>query len=265
MPLKKNSNKHHEYPHIEDAIEFTLHKLGHSFSSSGDAKYAASLKHNARDIGDARDEYIVERYLSGKPIKTAVAEASGIIHAMAELVMRDGISRRLGDMFEMRLEIKGSFDRPDESFSPYRHRLQLKLIPLNGINRYSRQTPPVNTQKKPRGRIESVSFEGGDIGKIKFGQDIIIRGKDLKFLRGDYLCLIYTNKQGEEIRRYCMFDPDQNPFLVNTETCLRVKWFGPKSFGEVKNASLTLLVNPWHPNHSNPTKRGASAALTLLP
>jgi hypothetical protein len=267
MPLKKNSNKRHQYPYFEDDIQFKLHRVGGIKSkATGNYKYAASLQHDeARDIGDSRDLNHIDRHLGTLPVSTAISQTTELLNAMAELVMRDGITRRLGDLLEMRLEIKGSFDRPDEAFNPYKHRLQLKIVPLNGLNLFSRKDPPLNVQKRPRGRIDAVTFEGGEIGKVKVGADIIITGKDLKFLAGDYLRLDYQDPEGEYRRVYCNFDPERNPFIVNTDSMLRVKWFGPKSFNDVKYAKMTLFVNPWSPHHSNPTKRGATAALTLIP
>ena len=119
-----------------------------------------------------------------------------VLDSMISHTLQDGRTRRIGDYFSLRLDITGSFDRPDAKFDPAKHSLTLNFVTPKCLRRMAREEWPVNERRKPIGKIDKVySAPDGEIGKLKFGADIVIEGHDLKLKNGDAVHLFLTYKR----------------------------------------------------------------------
>ena len=118
-----------------------------------------------------------------------------VFEHMLRGVVTDGRSRRFGDLFEISASIRGGFDRIDEEFDRKRHKFVIDLHPCKEFKAYKRKTDPENVQKRPRGRIDYVTSPGCEKGEIRFGQDVIIYGKDLTLSYGDSVEIHTPNGQ----------------------------------------------------------------------
>ena len=119
-----------------------------------------------------------------------------VLDSMISHTLQDGRTRRIGDYFSLRLDITGNFDRPDAKFDPAKHSLTLNFVTPKCLRRMAREEWPVNERRKPIGKIDKVySAPDGEIGKLKFGADIVIEGHDLKLKNGDAVHLFLTYKR----------------------------------------------------------------------
>ena len=119
-----------------------------------------------------------------------------VLDSMISHTLQDGRTRRIGDYFSLRLDITGSFDRPDAKFDPAKHSLTLNFVTPKCLRRMAREEWPVNERRKPIGKIDKVySAPDGEIGKLEFGADIVIEGHDLKLKNGDAVHLFLTYKR----------------------------------------------------------------------
>ena len=119
-----------------------------------------------------------------------------VLDSMISHTLQDGRTRRIGDYFSLRLDITGSFDRPDAKFDPAKHSLTLNSVTPKCLRRMASEEWPVNERRKPIGKIDKVySAPDGEIGNLKFGADIVIEGHDLKLKDGDAVHLFLTYKR----------------------------------------------------------------------
>ena len=119
-----------------------------------------------------------------------------VLDSMISHTLQDGRTRRIGDYFSLQLDIVGSFDRPDAQFDPAKHSLTLNFVTPKCLRRMTRKECPVNEWRKPIGKIGKVySAPDGEIGKLKFGADIVIEGHDLKLNEGDEIHLFVEYKR----------------------------------------------------------------------
>ena len=119
-----------------------------------------------------------------------------VLDSMISHTLRDGRTRRMGNYFSLRLDIAGSFDRPDAQFDPEQHSLTLNFVTPKCLRKMTREEWPVNEWRKPIGKIDKVySAPDGEIGKLKFGADIVIEGHGLKLKDVDGIHLFVTYKR----------------------------------------------------------------------
>ena len=173
---------------IEREIRFRLAKDGGPLVK-GDSYHAIIEKRVDQPI-DAVPEIAAATGLRPAEIRFYVESA---FEHMAQNVLSDGQPRRFGDLFDVSAAITGRFDRIDGEFDPTRHRFVLNLSARKGLKELKRQTPPVNVRPKPRGRIDYVTWPGGEKGELKFGEDIVIVGHDLTLTYGDTVQLHLPN------------------------------------------------------------------------
>ena len=182
----------------EQRLTFNLVESSRRKGNGGEARsYRAVLQHE-KPLGT--DEVIRECVRDG-----GLAEGSeGQLRRMFETVLdsmishtlMDGRTRRIGDYFSLRLDIAGSFDRPDAQFDPAKHSLTLNFVTPKCLRKMTREEWPVNEWRKPIGKIDKVySAPDGEIGKLRFGVDIVIEGHDLKLKAGDAVHLFVTYKR----------------------------------------------------------------------
>ena len=182
---------------LESRLTFNLVESSRRMATGGAAHaYRAVLK---REKPLGTDEII-----RGCAKDAGLEGKEGQIRRMFEMVLdsmiantlKDGRTRRIGDYFSLRLDIAGSFDRPDAQFDPEKHSLTLNFVTPKCLRRMTREEWPVNEWRKPIGKIDKVySAPDGEIGKLRFGADIVIEGHDLKLKDGDGVHLFVTYRQ----------------------------------------------------------------------
>ena len=182
----------------EQRLTFSLIESSRRKGKDGAARaYRAVLK---RDKPLGTDEVIMECVkdagLEEKKVGQIRRNFEMVLDSMISHTLQDGRTRRIGDYFSLRLDITGSFDRPDAKFDPAKHSLTLNFVTPKCLRRMAREEWPVNERRKPIGKIDKVySAPDGEIGKLKFGADIVIEGHDLKLKEGDAVHLFLTYKR----------------------------------------------------------------------
>ena len=182
----------------EQRLTFSLIESSRRKGKDGAARaYRAVMK---RDKPLGTDEVIMECVkdagLEEKKVGQVRRNFEMVLDSMISHTLQDGRTRRIGDYFSLRLDITGSFDRPDARFDPAKHSLTLNFVTPKCLRRMAREEWPVNERRKPIGKIDKVySAPDGEIGKLKFGADIVIEGHDLKLKDGDAVHLFLTYKR----------------------------------------------------------------------
>ncbi len=115
-----------------------------------------------------------------------------------EAMLEDGCSRRVGDYLLLRLNVRGSFDSADDNIETGRQELLISGQSLDGFRRLEKKVSIVNANARTRGRAESVMSVGGDAGTLKFGENVLLKGHDFEWDRGQMLTLNYLNEKGEK-------------------------------------------------------------------
>ena len=159
-------------------------------------KFRAIITH--RETYDT--EQVIQEMLdrSGHHMSVSMVESvvKELLDTMIKLTLNDGATRRFGDYFEVRLDMRGTFAEQDSTFDPNKHEVKVSLVPLKKFRIKSRTKPPQNVKKQPRAYIAEVHSETAGPNEIKEGEDIIITGRDLKLLQiNDYIYLWTSDRQ----------------------------------------------------------------------
>ena len=163
---------------------------------------ATPEKGKFRAIITHRETYDTERVIqemldrSGHHMSVSMVESvvKELLDTMISLTLNDGATRRFGDYFAVRLDMRGTFEEQDSTFDPARHEVKVSLVPLKKFRIKSRTKPPQNVKKPPRAYIAEAHSETAAPNEIKVGEDIIINGRDLTLLaRHDYIYLWTTD------------------------------------------------------------------------
>lgn len=163
---------------------------------------ATPEKGKFRAIITHRETYDTERVIqemldrSGHHMSVSMVESvvKELLDTMISLTLNDGATRRFGDYFAVRLDMRGTFEEQDSMFDPARHEVKVSLVPLKKFRIKSRTKPPQNVKKPPRAYIAEAHSETAAPNEIKVGEDIIINGRDLTLLaRHDYIYLWTTD------------------------------------------------------------------------
>ena len=225
--------KNHSSSRIEfcEEIVFSLHKAAVK-DNAGNACYRASLVHGA-DQYSRESIDILEEERDIRDMGITPGQARTVVGAVVDLMVKkaltDGVTRRFGDLFEVRVDIAGRFSRIDEPFDRDKHSLKVNLVPLKALsNAYVRSQMPVNERRMPKGRIDYVTYPGGEMGEVKVGEDIIVRGHELYLDKCDTVAISWEKPNGETERHTIGNWTDMERFIkVNTPEELRLKWFLP--------------------------------------
>ena len=253
-------------------IPFELHNTG-KVDREGQPCYRATLCHSqSKD-----DKSIVNIMDKPEDIRdsgltpTAVANgARSLLKLMVKKVLDDRITVRFEDLFEVRADIRGTFHRIDEPFDPEKHKLVVNLVPLKGLtDAYRRDTLPANVRRMPKGRIDHVTYEGGEMGEVMIGKDIIIRGHDLYLDKGDTVMIRWEKPNGEP-RKYIVGNLTglDHYILKNTPDELRLKWFaGEREDIAIKPGTIPKLFVNTHIARRNQSYigRGTASDIRIIP
>ena len=246
---------------VEKEIRFHLEKMSGPMVK-GD-KYRAVID---TDKGEPLDA-IEEICKSGKFTSAELQYVVGLtFEKMIRGVLADGRTRRFGDLFEIYPVIRGGFDRVDEQFDPLRHKLVAKFFPLPEFKGHKREKPLVNTRNRPRGRIDYVTYPGGEKGEVKFGEDVIIYGHDLTLTFNDTVEIHLPN--GETYGHTFSLDEGNVPrkwdntdeIIPNTgfvewdDNHIRFNWFPAIKKEDVVGKKVTVRFRPWSRDYDHTMK-----------
>ena len=182
---------------VEPRLTFSLVESSRRKAKEGLARTYRAVMKREKPLGTAE---VIKECVEGAGLEKKMAgrvrrNFEMVLDSMISHTLQDGRTRRIGDYFSLRLDITGSFDRPDARFDPAKHSLTLKFVTPKCLRKMTREDWPVNEWRKPIGKIDKVySAPDGEIGKLKFGADIVIEGHDLKLKEGDSVHLFVTYK-----------------------------------------------------------------------
>ena len=104
---------------------------------------------------------------------------SGVMESMIRNTLADGVTRRFGDYFAVRLEVKGTFDEKDAAFDPHKNAVKVALVPLKRFRDAVNTNRPQNKVKPPRALMTEIRGENSPTDCVRFGENIVITGRDL--------------------------------------------------------------------------------------
>ena len=247
---------------IENDIGYRLVKASDSKRDS----YRAVLKHDALSARATLDEICSATPLPRHLIESAVG---GTLDTMIRRTLGDGRTRRFGNWFETRCDILGRFDRIDEAFDPARHKVAVNLLPLAEFDQYGRKNPPINERQRPRGRIDYVTWPGGDKGEVKVGENILVVGHDLELAPHDTLEL-GMNVEGRRltyVTHLYVHEDEEEMILEHDDEHILVKWFGERNRDRISSPDAMFFFCPWTRDnrpYSNAPMRGSSAHVKVI-
>lgn len=205
-------------------VYYSLKRVGGK-SKDGTQLYRAAVERD--DKLDVLKDVEGIRNLGLRPENVGTV-VGGVLDYMVREVMKDGVTRTLGGLIDVRMDIKGKFERPDEEFDPKKHKVGVNLVLRSTLaKRYRRDEDPKNTVNKARGRVDGVTYEGGGFRQIKVGEDIIITGHGLDLEKGEVVTIRYTDGGKREELNVGIFDNELKYFKKVAYDEIRLKWFVP--------------------------------------
>ena len=135
------------------------------------------------DRGSYDTEKVIEEMLDYSSLRLSPymveSVVNGVMESMIKQTLSDGITRKFGDYFAVRLEIKGTFDEKDAAFDPKKNSVKVVLVPLKRFRNAVNTRRPQNKVKPPRALMTEIRGESSTADQVKFGENIVITGRDL--------------------------------------------------------------------------------------
>ena len=213
---------------MDSKIEFVLKPVTGAASAGGG--YRAILKTakgDAMDFDDVIAEALDCGYVAGIKDVLAKSVVKGVLDSMIAGVLRDGITRRIGDYLSVSLKVHGRFENAQDEFDPARHKLALSLKQLNAFRPSFKGVEATNIHHKRQFRIYSVhtvGMEDEKNGRLIIGREFIIKGADFD---SDFKLIGVVLHANTKTLSSVSFDP---PILSITDSEIRCAW--PEEFQE---------------------------------
>ena len=161
------------------------------------AVYKPSLNRGATlGTDEVIAEFLKKEDLDGKvPPSMLRIYVRGLLESMVENTLIDGRNRRIDDFFTVRLDMKGTADRHDEPYNPYKHKFTINFQKARRFSEKSKKHTvkvigkPVCEIPPSRSIIKNAHSQGGEIGEVYIGRQIIIEGKDLSLCPSSQVAL----------------------------------------------------------------------------
>ncbi len=104
---------------MESKLEFVLKPVsGAAEAGGGYRAYLTTAKGAALDSDDVIAEALDRGYIAGVKDKLAKSVVLGVLDSMIDGVLRDGVTRRIGEYLSVSLKIHGRFEDKDDDFDP---------------------------------------------------------------------------------------------------------------------------------------------------
>ena len=228
--------------------------------------YHAVMKHDALTARETLEEICEATRL---PRHTVESVIGGVLDTMIRGTLSDGRTRRFGNWFETRCDILGRFNRIDEAFDPARHKVAVNLLPLAEFGQYGRKNPPINERQRPRGRIDYVTWPGGDKGEVKVGENILVVGHDLELAPHDSLELgmEVEDRRVTYVAHLYVHEGEEPKILEHDDEHILVKWFGERRKERITSPDAIFFFCPWTRDdrpYSNAPMRGSSSHVRII-
>ena len=211
---------------MESKIEFALKPVTGAASSGGGFRaILKTAKGDAMDFDDVVTEALDRGYIAGVKDILAKSVIKGVLDSMIAGVLRDGMTRRIGDYLSVSLKVHGRFENAQDEFDPARHKLALSLKQLNAFRPSFKGVEATNIHHKRQFRIysvHSVNAEGMN-GKLFIGREFIIKGADFDSDSKLFGVVLHANTGIHSA--VISFDP---PILSMTDSEIRCAW--PEDF-----------------------------------
>ena len=212
---------------MENKIEFILKPVTGAASTGGGFRAILNTaKGDAMDFDDVITEALDRGYIAGVKDVLAKSVVKGVLDSMIAGVLRDGMTRRIGDYLSVSLKVHGRFENAHDEFDPARHKLALSVKQLNAFRPSFKGVEATNIHHKRQFRIysvHSVNAEGMN-GKLFIGREFIIKGAD--FWPNDKLFGVALHAN-TGIHSVVNFNP---PMLSVTDSEIRCAW--PEDYQE---------------------------------
>ena len=166
---------------MENRIEFVLKPVsGAAAESGGFRAILKTAKGDAMDFDAVIAEALDRGYIGGVKDVLAKAIVKGTLDSMIAGVLRDGVTRRIGDYLSVSMKVHGLFKDEHEEFDPERHSLALSLKQLNAFRPSFKGVKATNVNHKRQFRIYSAHsvHAKGSSGQLTFGDEILVNGAD---------------------------------------------------------------------------------------
>lgn len=182
---------------MRNQLDITLKKVSDKFSEAGGYR-AVIGKEGSYSYEHLLNEVIESHHLS---ISTNFLDMilKATFSTMIDGIMKDGISRRIGDYIQLQLQVRGKFDSEGEDFDENKHKLAIAVRPLkelrvkpgrNGVS-------VINRNAGPKVEVERTHSPGLEGNQVKWGEPIVIEGENLYIVKDeDELVFKYINKNG---------------------------------------------------------------------
>ena len=135
------------------------------------------------DRGSYGTEKVIDEMLDYSSLRLSPqlveSVVSSVMESMIKNTLSDGVTRRFGDYFAVRLEVKGTFDEKDAAFDPKKNAVKVVLMPLKRFRKAVETERPQNTAKPPRALMQEIRGENSEVDTVKFGENIVITGRNL--------------------------------------------------------------------------------------
>ena len=167
---------------MDGKIEFTLKPVTGAASAEGG--YRAILrtaKGDAMDFDDVITEALDRGYIAGVKDILAKSVVKGVLDSMIAGVLRDGMTRRIGDYLSVSLKVHGRFEDAQDEFDPARHKLALSRKQLNAFRPSFKGVEATNINRRRSFRIYSVHTVGAENeknGVLTIGKEFVVKGAD---------------------------------------------------------------------------------------
>ena len=178
------------------AIDYKLVPFGSSAVTKRGYRAVVDNDGYVKDTDDILEE-TADRFGIKAPQLKMCMEA--VLDTMIRKVAEDGVRRRFGNYFTLRLDIKGRFDgedsKPDGSQRPC-----FKLQMLGAFKSAARKIHLVNEVKRKRIYLKRViTPQSHRSGVIHWGLELCFQGKNLLPIgEGDYMEWSFTDANGEQ-------------------------------------------------------------------
>lgn len=211
---------------MNSKIEFVLKPVtGAASAKGGYHAILTTAKGDAMDFDDVITEALDRGYIAGVKDILAKSVVKGVLDSMIAGVLRDGITRRIGDYLSISMKVHGRFTDEHDEFDPNRHKLALTVKQLNAFRPSFEDVEATNIHHKRQFRIysvRSVGYENEKNGHLVIGREFVIKGADFDSTAKILGVALHANTGIHSVES---FNP---PILSLTDNEIRCAW--PEDF-----------------------------------
>jgi len=194
------------------------------------------------DRGSYGTDRVIEEMLDYSSLRLSPymveSVVSGVFESMIKRTLGDGVTRRFGDYFAVRLEVKGTFDEKDAAFDPRKNSVKVVLVPLKRFRKAVETSRPQNKMKPPRALMQEIRGENSAVDTVKFGENIVITGRNLTVVDMTNQIDVYIYDRNGNIKgdSFCINDMIEHTptrIVVPFPSLLKAEDFSPRSVDRV--------------------------------